>query len=125
MSSLPRAFHQIGLELAREPKHPRGDANSGYLITAPLDSKKHLDADLWKAHRDNCRVVRFRDGTKEVGHLIHGPGGSWSFHYDISGKKADESGFNLQQEKFVIGEYISIREGDLIHAYRVTSVEHL
>jgi len=125
MSLLPRAFHQIRLELAREPGHPVGDTHSGYLITAPLTGEKQLDAALWKEYRDNCRVVRFRASDKDVGHLVHGPGGSWSFRYDISGDNADESGFNLQKEKFVIGEYVSIREGDLIHAYRVTSVEHL
>lgn len=125
MSSLPRAFHQIRLELAREPSHPQGDAKSGYLITAPLDAEKHLDASLWKSYRDNCRVVRFRENDKDVGHLVHGPGGNWSFRYDIAGDNADETGFNLQKEKFVTGEYISVREGDLIHTYLVTSVERL
>jgi len=125
MSSLPRAFHQIRLELAREPEHPQGDAQNSYLITAPLDADKRLDPALYREYRDNCRVVRYRTNDKDVGHLVHGPGGSWSFRYDIAGDNADEAGFNLQNEKFVIGEYVSIREGDLIHPYRVTSVEHL
>lgn len=125
MTRLPRAFHQIRLELAREPEHPRGDANTGYLITAPLDAAKHLDVDLWKAYRDNCGVIRIRENYKDVGHLVRGRGGNWSFRYDIAGNSADESGFNLQEEKFVTGEYVSVREGDLIHTYRVTSVEHL
>lgn len=125
MSSLPRAFHQIRLELAREPKHPGGDAHTGYLITAPLDAHKRLDAALWKSYRDNCRVVRFRENDKDIGHLVHGPGGNWSFRYDIAGDNEDEAGLKLQDEKFVTGEYVSIREGDLIHAYRVTSVEHV
>jgi len=125
MSSLPRAFHQIRLELAREPGHPSGDARTGYLITAPLDAEKHLDAGLWKAHRDNCRVVRFRRNDKDVGHLVYDPRGDWSFRYDISGDNAAEAGFKLQSERFVVGEYVSIGEGDLIHTYRVTSVEHV
>lgn len=125
MSPLPRAFRQIRLELAREQEHPQGDARIGYLITAPLDDDKRLDSILWKKYRDNCRVVRFRDSDKEVGHLVHEPGGNWSFQYDIYGNSADESGFNLSKEKFDLGEYISIREGDRIHAYRVTSVEHV
>lgn len=123
--SLPRDFHQIRLELAREPRHPAGDARNGYLITAPLDAEKRLDAGLWRSHRDNCRVVRFRADDKDVGHLLHGPGGNWYFRYDISGDNAEEAGINLQDERFVTGEYISIREGDFIHAYRVTSVERL
>ncbi len=125
MAALPRAFHQIRLELAREPNHPEGDPRTGYLITAPLDSQSRLDPGLWKSYRDNCRVVRFRANDKDVGHLLHGPGGNWSFRYDIAGDNADESGFKLQDERFVTGEYISIREGDFIHTYRVTSVEHI
>lgn len=125
MPSLPRAFHQIRLELAREPKHPQGDAKTGYLITAPLDAEKRIDANLWKKYRDNCRVVRFREDDRDVGHLVHGPGGNWSFRYDIAGDNADEAGLKLQNEKFVLGEYVSIREGDLIRPYRVVSVEHI
>lgn len=125
MSSLPRAFHKIRLELAREPGHPEGSSEEGYLITAPLDADRRLDAKLWKSYRDNCRVIRFRESDRDVGHLVHGPGGVWSFHYDISGDNSDESGINLQDEKFVTGEYVSVREGDLLHAYRVTSVEHI
>jgi hypothetical protein len=125
MSPLPRAFRQIRLELAREPGHPRGDAKTGYLITAPLDDEKRLDPTLWKKYRDNCRVVRFRENDKEVGHLVHGPGDDWSFQYDIFGKGADENGFKLSQERFDLGEYISVREGEIVHAYRVTSVEHV
>lgn len=125
MSALPRAFHRIRLELAREPNHPQGDASSGYLITAPLDASKQLDAHLWKAYRDNCRVIRFRKNERDVGHIVCGPDGNWSFRYDITGDNSDEAGFNLQKEKFVTGEYVSVSEGDLIHTYRVASVEHL
>lgn len=125
MSSLPREFHQIRLELAREPSKPQGDARTGYLITAPLDAEKRLDAGLWKNYRDNCRVVRLRENDKDVGHLVHGPGGNWSFRYDISGDNPNESGFNLQKERFVTGEYVSVCEGDLIHTYLVTAVERL
>lgn len=125
MSALPRAFHQIRLELAREPGHPEGDSRTGYLITAPLDSNHRIDAKLWKSHKDNCRVVRIRKNDKDVGHLVHGAGGKWSFHYDIFGDNEDEAGFKMQNEKFVAGEYVSIREGDLLHVYRVTSVEHV
>jgi hypothetical protein len=125
MSSLPRAFHQIRLELSREPEYSAGNAKTGYLITAPLDAAKHLDAGIWKDYRDNCRVVRFRKNDRDVGHLIREPDGNWRFRYDISGDNAEEAGFNLQKEKFVPGEYISIWEGDLIHTYRVVSVEHL
>ena len=79
---------------------------------------------MWKSHRSACRVVRFRPtGDDEVGHLVHRPGGSWALHYDIRGGDADEAGYRFQDERFEIGEYVSIREGSSLHTYRVTSVE--
>jgi hypothetical protein len=125
MSVLPRAFHQIRLELAREPQHPNGDQGIGYLLTVPLDQKKQIDVGLWKQYRDNCRVVRLRKDDKDVGHLVPGEGGIWWFQYDIFGDDQDEACFNLDQEKFELGEYISVSEKDSVHAYRVTSVEHV
>lgn len=125
MSALPREFRKIRLELAREPAHPQGDNKTGYLITLPLNAEMRIDAAIWKSFRDNCRVVRMRADDWDVGHVIHGPGGNWMFRYDISGDQEDETGFKLQDEKFVPGEYVSIREGDLIRTYRVLSVEHV
>lgn len=125
MSTLPRAFHTLRLELAREPEHPAGDPRIGYLITAPLNDEKEIDASLWNKYRDNCRVVRFRDDDKDVGHLVCKPGGSWSFQYDISSDNEEELGIHLQHEQFNLGEYISVREGKSEHAYRVVSVEHV
>jgi hypothetical protein len=125
MSVLPRAFHQIRLELAREPQHPNGDQGIGYLLTVPLDQKKQIDVGLWKQYRDNCRVVRLRKDDKDVGHLVPGEGGIWWFQYDIFGDDQDEACFNLDQEKFELGEYISVSEKNSVHAYRVTSVEHV
>ena len=94
MSILPRAFHQIRLELTREPGYPQG--NSGA-----------------------------RENDRDVGHLLHGPGAAWSFLYGVSGDNKDEAGFHLENEKFVTGEYVSIREDKRLHTYRVVSVEHL
>ena len=53
-------------------------------------------AEAWKKHRDHCRVVRFWGGEEEdIGHLVHRPGGSWGFHYDVAGEEGDEAGFKL------------------------------
>jgi hypothetical protein len=82
-----------------------------------------LDALTWRAHRDACRVVRFRPGEQEVGHLIHWPGGSWRFHYDLSGEEEDEAGFRFGEERFLVGEYVSIRETEGLRTFRVTSSE--
>ncbi len=122
---LPPSFRKVRLELAREPGHPEGSANFGYLIWAPLDREGKVDAELWKLHRDHFRVVKFRPGNpNEIGHLIHRPGGSWAFHYDIVGDEEDEPGFHFENERFVPGEYVSVREGNGMHAYKVCTVEH-
>lgn len=122
---LPANFRRVRLELAREPKHPEGSANIGYLIWAPLDGEGKIDAGLWKQHRDHFRVVKFRPGNpNEIGHLLHRPGGSWAFHYDIAGNEEDEPGFHFENEHFVPGEYVSVREEDQMHVYKVCTVEH-
>lgn len=122
---LPRAFRVIQLELAREAKHPEGSREYGYRMVAPLDGDGRIDADLWKQHRDACKVVRFRPNEEdEVGHLVR-KGTGWAFHYDVQGEDADEAGYRLGDERFDIGEYVSIREDDEMHTFRVTSVEHV
>lgn len=118
-------LRRIRLELAREPGHPAGSRRHGYVFVAPLDHDGRIDAQIWKRHKDDCRVVRFRPKDEDVGHLIHGPGGGWSFHYDIRGDAPDESGFRFGDERFVLGEYVSIKEGDAMHTFRVSSVESL
>jgi hypothetical protein len=123
---LPREFRRIRLELAREPGHPAGSSRDGYELIAPLDHEGRIDATLWKAHREACGVTRFRaHEDDEVGHLIHKPGGSWTFHYDVTGEDEDEAGYRFQDEPFVVGEYLSVTEDDKQHTYRVVSVEHL
>lgn len=120
----PAAFRRIRLALAREPAHPEGDPTHRYLLFVPLDETGRIDVDGWRANRALCRVTRFRPNNEEViGHIIHGPGGSWQFHYDIEGGDKDESGFRLGEEKFVPGEYVSIKSEDGMHTYQVVSVE--
>lgn len=114
----------IRLDLARTPEFPEGSNHHFYRFTAPLDSEGHLDPESWKKHRERCRVIRSWGGEEEdIGHLVHRPGGSWGFRYDIDGDEGDESGFKLSSHRFVLGEYVSIRddEGEL-HTFRVVSV---
>ena len=121
----PRAFRVIQLELAREARHPAGDRSYGYRVIVPLDDNGRIDAELWKEHRDFCKVVRFRpDEDDEVGHLVR-KGAGWAFRYDIRGEDADEVGYRLADERFLIGEYVSIREDEGMHTFKVVSVEHV
>jgi hypothetical protein len=123
---LPRSFRLIRLELAREAKFPSGNPEYGYRMIAPLDGEGHIDPAQWKEHRDACKVVRFRpDEEDEVGHLVRKGTGAWAFHYDIQGDDEDEAGFRFGDERFIVGEYVSIREEDELHTFRVTSVEHV
>ena len=125
-SGRPAGFRKIRLELAREPAHPAGDSAFGYLLFAPLDEAGKIDAEMWRAHRELCRVTRFRpDRTEEIGHLVHGARGQWRFHYDIEGDEEDESGFRLGNEVFSPGQYVSIKSEDGMHTYRVVSVERV
>jgi hypothetical protein len=125
-SALPPSFRQIRLELAREADHPAGEHDIAYVIVAPLDADNRIDAAAWKSYRDACRVARFRPGEDDdLGHLVHRPGGSWAFHYDISGDLPDEVGHHLGNEQFVAGEYVAIKEADRMHTFRIVSVQHL
>ena len=125
-TELPHAFRQIRLELAREPEHPEGDRDIAYTIIAPLDADGRISRELWEKHREACRVARRRPKAEdELGHLVHRRGGTWAFRYDVVGESADETAYHFSDERFAPGEYISIREQDGIHAFRVTSVAPL
>lgn len=125
-SSLPPHFRQIRLELARERGHPEGDPATAYVIVAPLDAEGKIDPLLWKKHRRACRIARLRpDSDDSLGQLVHRPGGAWAFHYDRSPYVPDEVGYHFADERFMTGEYVSIREGRDTHTYRVTSVGRL
>jgi hypothetical protein len=124
VSSLPRGFRKIRLELAREPGHPLGDTLTGYTIVAPLDLDGRIDLDSWRKYRNSCRVVRFRPNEEDnLGHLVHRSGASWAFHYDLRGTREDESGFHFDRERFEQGEYVSVREDGEPHTFKVASVE--
>jgi hypothetical protein len=125
-ASIP--LKRIRLELARDHEFPDGSAERGYEFAAPLDRKGRIDAGSWRKVRERCRVKRFWPGEKtEVGHLVHKPGGSWAFHYDVHGDPDDdESGYRFGQHAFAPGEYVSIKEhGGRLRTFRVVSVRDL
>jgi len=120
---LPRTFRRIRLELAREPSRPAGDPRVGYLLIAPLDADDRIDATGWAQHKIHCKVIRFRpDEEPAHGQLIK-VGKGWLFHYDQ--QQNDELGYHFADERFMIGEYVSISEAHGMHTYRVVAVEHV
>jgi hypothetical protein len=127
MASATQDFSCIRLELAREAGHPEGSRKIGYELVAPLDAEARLSAEQWRKHRDLCTVRRFRDGEDDLrGRLARRPGGAWFFDYDASRTNDDEPGHRLGDERFVTGEYVSVRdERGRMHTYRVVSVAPL
>lgn len=117
-------LYRIELELAREPGHPEGDPAHSYRLYFPLSAEGHIDPSAYRDMPDWCRVVRRRPGEEEArGLILHSPDNGWIFDYDIKTSTDDEAGFRLSEERFVVGEYVSIREDDgNMHVFRVTSV---
>ncbi len=125
-ASLPAQFRQIRIALAREPGHPEGDDEVAYIFVAPVNADGRIDPRLWRTHREACRVARLRPNEQdEHGHLVYHPGGAWGFHYDGEASLPDEVGYHFADERFVVGEYVSINERGKMHTYRVTSMSYL
>lgn len=123
VTDLTPRFRHVRLLLAREKGHPGGDQNAGYDLLVPLDQDGQLDPHEWKTHQALCRVRRFNgDGETRVGHLRRKPGGQWYFDYE-AGEHDDEIGFRLGEERFVLGEYVSIGRKNALHTYQVARVE--
>lgn len=127
--TLPHTFKRIRLHLARSREFPEGSSRHGYELVAPIDTKGHIDLELWRKHRDHCRVRRFWNGEPEqVGRLLHKAGGAeharWVFDYDESRADDDEAGYRFGGHTFTPGEYVSIIEDDGdVRTFRVVSVE--
>lgn len=120
-----RHLARIRLELARTKAFPEGSSAHGYEFVAPLDAQGRLEAAAWKSVRERCRVRRFWGREDDdIGHLIHRPGGSWAFHYDIDGDEDDEAGYRLKDHTFNLGDYVSIRDEDgELNTFRVVRVD--
>lgn len=120
----PPVISHILLELAREPGHPFGDRGHIYHLYLPLGTDGTIDAEAWRRSRALCRVRRLRPGDGECcGRILHGPGGHWIFDYPEDGQ-ADESGFRLERERFVVGDHVPIREDDdTVHRFQVVSIK--
>lgn len=116
---------KIRLELARDHDYPEGSRNYGYEFAVPLDAKGHIDAAAWAKAREHCRVRRFRPGeADDVGHVVHRPGGSWAFRYDVASDddEDDESGYRFANHAFNPGEYVSVKEEGQLRTFRVVRV---
>ncbi|UJW85019.1 hypothetical protein [Devosia sp. SL43] len=118
-------LYRIELELAREPGHPEGDPGHTYRLYLPLTNDGYIDQSGYRDMPEWCRVVRKRPGDDPArGRILRGPGGRWLFDYSDASTLDDEVGFRLSEERFVPGEYVSIREDDgKMHVFRIASVQ--
>jgi hypothetical protein len=128
MTQLPHTLKRVRLSLARSKEFPSGSPRHGYEFVAPLDASGHIDAALWRKHRDHCGVRRFWGADEQVGRLVHKPGGGeharWIFDYDQTAEDDDEAGYRFGAHVFRPGEYVSVRDEDgEVHTFQVTSVE--
>ena len=121
---LPDTFRVVRLELAREAGHPDGDPRHGYDVMVPLDDEAKIAGSIFREFPDACRVHRFRRGEEDmVGRLRHGPGGTWFIDYGTDSRAGEERGFHFRDERFRVGEYVSIREDDgRMHTFKVSQV---
>ena len=92
------SLSKIVLQLARNPGLPAGDASQGYTLVAPLTSEGQIDLDAWRAHRAECRVVRFSPDPDEhaTGLLTH-RGSRWFFHYDEDDEGCEDDDCEIKQ----------------------------
>jgi hypothetical protein len=124
----PHVLKRIRLDLARSKEHPNGSSSCGYEFVAPLDRNGHIDAEMFREFRNRCSVRRFWEGEDDkAGRLTHKPGGSegarWVFDYDEHRADDDEAGYRFGAHAFVPGEYVTVRDQDSAHTFRVVAVE--
>ena len=127
--SLPHTFKRIRLQLARSKEFPSGSAAHGYEFVAPLDPQGHIDTELWKSHREQCRVRRFwRGEDDQTGLLVHKPGGSeharWVFDYDRTAPMTTRRDTVLERTASQVGEYLTLRDQHTDHTFKIVSVEN-
>jgi hypothetical protein len=120
---------RIRLDLARSKEQPNGSSSCGYELVAPLDRGGVIDLEAWKQLRERCSVRRFWRGEEDrIGRLTHKPGGAdgarWVFDYDDSRLDDDEAGYRFGSHAFVPGEYVTVRDQDSSHTFRVVAVEN-
>jgi hypothetical protein len=50
-------------------------------------------------------------------------GSGFAFRYDIRGDQEEETGYHFSTDRFMVGDYVSVREEDGLHTFQVASIE--
>ncbi|HYD27905.1 hypothetical protein [Brevundimonas sp.] len=101
-------FYHVRLEMARAPETPAGDPGEGYDIVAPLDADGRLDVEAWRAEPERAYARRFSDGATRAKGRLRYAGGHWIV--DLPGEAEDAVGYRFGDERFVVGEYVSLTQ---------------
>jgi hypothetical protein len=121
---LPWSFRRIRLELVLDTCSTDRSRAIGYLLVAPLTQDGRIDALLWREYREFCGVICiYAEGPSDVGHLLRTARGTWAFRYDVTRKPAKVPTFHLGSDRFVIGDYASIRDDCGQSLFRVAAIE--
>lgn len=128
--SATASLKRIRLNLARSKEHPEGSSACGYELVAPLDPLGRIDPEAWKHARARCTVRRFWRGEAEkIGKLDRRAGGmggaTWVFDYDDTRRDDDEAGYRFGAHAFVPGEYVTLRDQQDSHTFRVAAVDNV
>lgn len=82
----------------------------------------HLDAGKWcirQSGASGSSVGKWRTSSARSVRA----GGQWYLDY-AEGERDDELGFRLGEERFVVGEYVSIGHKGVMHTSQMARVEH-
>ena len=122
-TSLPHLFRHIRLKRAREHSRREGASAIGCIIVAPLDTASQIDAEVWKTHRDACRIVRQRPKriSSAISCMARAEPGAFTTTWLASLKMNPDTISPTNAS----GEYVSVREDDGMHPYRFVAVTPL
>lgn len=117
-------LNRIVMHLARNPEagFADGDRGHGYTLVAPLTPGGEIDEEAWRTQKAHCTVLAFAPGEPLREGLLARRGHNWFFDYDRRDSDDDEPLFKLEQHKFEIGEYVTIKDhNDRSLVYRIDS----
>lgn len=117
------ALKKIRMEMARSPEFPEGSPNHGFELVLPVGSDGRIDAAAFERDPLICSAVRFWGGDEDLhGLLIRTADGGWAVSFE-AGEEDDEPIHHLEQHRFEVGEYVTLRERDgAARTFRVADV---
>ena len=115
-------LRKVRLELARCHHFPEGSRRHGYELSLPLTPAGKLDRDGFEKDRRRAGFRRFWGEEEEHHGLLLHRGEGWRLSF-AAGDEVDEVIFRGDEHRFVVGDYVSIKEHDgETRTFRVATV---